>query len=85
MIGWPSGASWLVSRGSYRQAAANTQTVGRYIGDIATEIKNRYGSIEIYGIGHSLGSHIMGWAGRTSSMFDRITGKRSPHLASPLL
>ena len=75
MVGWPSGASGSITKGSYAQALANTETVGRYIGDVAKEIKNRYRSINVYGIGHSLGSHIMGWAGRSSGKFDRITGQ----------
>ena len=74
LIGWPTGASWRISKGSYAQALANTETVGRFIGNITEEIKSRYTAIEVYGIGHSLGSHIMGWAGRSSGMFDRITG-----------
>ena len=78
LVGWAAGAApgWNPSK-IYRQAAANTETIGRYIGSIAHAIKTRQQNMHVYGVGHSLGSHVMGWAGRESilfsNQFNRIT------------
>ena len=76
LVGWAAGAApgWNPSK-IYRQAAANTETIGRYIGSIASGIKARQRNMHVYGVGHSLGSHVMGWAGRElgADLFDRIT------------
>ena len=72
VIGWGGGADLLVFR--YRQAAANIIPVGKWLGKIITAIKDLKDKLPIYGIGHSLGAHVMGMAGRESKGFERITG-----------
>ena len=76
LVGWANGASPQLPcvQDIYRKAAANTQEMGKYIGDIARNVKNSESRLEIYGIGHSLGAHVMGKAGRHSGVFTRITG-----------
>ncbi|XP_070564507.1 phospholipase A1-like [Ptychodera flava] len=58
----------------YHTAAATTQTVGKWLGDVAGKIKERQSTIVIQGVGHSLGAHLLGKAGRSSGAFSRITG-----------
>ncbi|XP_070562305.1 phospholipase A1 VesT1.02-like [Ptychodera flava] len=58
----------------YRRAAATTQTVGAWLGEISAVIKRRHPQIQIRGVGHSLGAHVLGKAGRESRVFSRITG-----------
>lgn len=73
IIGWGGGADILVFR--YRQAAANVLTVGDWLSNYTRTIKEMRPSVSLYGIGHSLGAHVMGIAGRISKAFDRITGR----------
>ena len=47
---------------------------GRWLGDFLAALREACPSIATYGIGHSLGAHLMGVAGRTSKSLDRITG-----------
>lgn len=81
IVGWGEGANQY----RYKQAAANTQAVGSWLAEYVKAIKEKVESpntdsnIYIWGIGHSLGAHLMGKAGRTSKIsdqpiFDRITG-----------
>ncbi|CAL8100499.1 unnamed protein product [Orchesella dallaii] len=74
LVSWGGGASIGILK--YSQAAANTQTVGAWLGLVTHEIRKTINvdGIKIYGIAHSLGSHLMGLAGRQSQAFDRITG-----------
>ena len=72
ILGWGGGADILVFR--YRQAAANVLTVGEWLSQYIKTIKDVKPDTIIYGIGHSLGAHVMGVAGRISKGFERITG-----------
>ncbi|OTF75416.1 Pancreatic triacylglycerol lipase-like protein [Euroglyphus maynei] len=72
ILGWGDGADILVFR--YRQAAANVLTVGEWLSQYIKTIKDVSPNTIIYGIGHSLGAHVMGVAGRLSKGFDRISG-----------
>lgn len=58
----------------FEQAGVNAEPVGIYVGQFVKAIKAVQPKVHIYGIGHSFGSHLMGFAGRTSQLFDRITG-----------
>ena len=55
----------------YFQSAANTQIVGRMIGCVINRLKAELNpglnTDKIYTIGHSLGSHVIGFAGRRVS------------------
>jgi len=55
---------------SFRRVSSLQNLVSTSIGDNVDISSN----IEIWGIGHSLGAHLMGKAGRTSKIFNRITG-----------
>lgn len=70
LVGWGEGAK--LSGHKYLQAASNTQEVGAWLAKYAIALKQR--DLYIYGIGHSLGAHLVGKAGRDSHSFDRITG-----------
>ncbi len=75
LVGWKNGANPDESiLRVYGKAAANTQVVGQFIASVATDVHNSYPSKRIYGVGHSLGTHVMGKAARASNAFDRITG-----------
>ena len=60
----------------YNQAAANTRVVGaliaRFITQLRTTAQAQYGDFHM--IGHSLGSHISGYAGERIPGLGRITG-----------
>ncbi|XP_070562322.1 phospholipase A1-like [Ptychodera flava] len=58
----------------YHTAAATTQSVGEWLGNVARKIKEEKPEIKIQGVGHSLGAHLLGKAGRSSGAFSRITG-----------
>ncbi|XP_070571975.1 phospholipase A1 1-like [Ptychodera flava] len=58
----------------YRRAAATSQRVGAWLGQLAAAIKQTQPKIQIEGVGHSLGAHLLGKAGRSSRAFSRITG-----------
>ncbi|KAJ6225148.1 hypothetical protein RDWZM_003693 [Blomia tropicalis] len=72
ILGWGNGSDILVFR--YRQAASNVIPVGNWLGAFTKAIYDLQPKLSIYGIGHSLGAHVMGIAGRTSKVFTRITG-----------
>ena len=71
-MGWQSGAG----EAYYPKSASNTRAAGVDLGFVMTNIKNNGGSAasRIHCVGHSLGSHLCGHAGRASSI-GRITGK----------
>ena len=77
LVGWGNGAGIGTF---YYQAAANTEAVGKWLGEVSSRlmglIRPRAGhKPRIWGVGHSLGAHVLGIAGRNSSKsFDRITG-----------
>ncbi|XP_054165925.1 phospholipase A1-like [Oppia nitens] len=72
LVGWGHGADLLPIR--YRQAAVNIKPVGLWLAPYVQQINQTVHGMEIWGIGHSLGAHVMGMAGRTSNCFTRITG-----------
>lgn len=72
ILDWGDGSDIGIFR--YSQAASNCLHVGSWLGDILKEFHSRFPTIKIYCIGHSLGSHLMGVAGRTSKSLKRITG-----------
>lgn len=72
LVGWGEGANILVIW--YRQAAANVITVGDWLGNFTAIVHSFAPKLPIYGIGHSLGAHVVGIAGRNSRAFTRITG-----------
>ncbi|XP_077987052.1 pancreatic lipase-related protein 2-like [Glandiceps talaboti] len=72
LVGWKEGADLSLFR--YKKVAANTQPVAIWLGEILQEIKKRRANINIWGVGHSFGAHLLGKAGRESKGFDRITG-----------
>lgn len=72
ILGWEGGADIGLLR--YSQAAANALETGRWLGEFLTAFREKLPKIATYGVGHSLGSHLMGVAGRTSKALDRITG-----------
>lgn len=72
LVGWGRGAHLLPIR--YKQSAANTESVGIWLSAYAMQINHKITGIEIWGIGHSLGAHVVGIAGRYSYCFNRIAG-----------
>lgn len=57
----------------YLQAAANIQTVGAWLASHVSALKNLKPGLEIWAIGHSLGCHLLGIAGRKSGKLERIS------------
>ena len=75
MVGWGRGAElhYLRPGHSYAQAVGNTMTVGKWLAKHVKAYKDK--GYETYGVGHSLGAHVMGIAGRNSQgKLDRISG-----------
>lgn len=75
ILGWGGGAD--IGLTAYPQAAANALEVGRWLATILTELRKVYPPtrLQTYAIGHSLGAHLLGAAGRNSGKaLDRITG-----------
>lgn len=72
VVGWGGGANIGVDR--YEQAAKNIESVGCWLANHLREIKRRKPNTYLWGVGHSLGAHLMGFAGKCSQSFDRITG-----------
>ncbi|XP_048194133.1 pancreatic triacylglycerol lipase [Perognathus longimembris pacificus] len=71
-VDWKGG-----SRAAYSQASQNTRVVGAEIAYFVDVLKNQlgYSPSNVHVIGHSLGSHIAGEAGRrTNGAIGRITG-----------
>ncbi|XP_059168294.1 pancreatic triacylglycerol lipase-like [Physella acuta] len=60
----------------YTQATANTRVVGAQIAQLINQISAKYGTPakSFHVIGHSLGSHISGYAGERVPGLGRITG-----------
>ena len=58
----------------YSKAAASTQTIGTWLGEHVKAMKSEQPGVSVWGIGHGLGAHLLGKAGRVSGMFDRISG-----------
>ena len=81
LVGWGHGANYgWIPLSHYSQAAANTEAVGKWLGGVANHLmrsirpRGRQPKPRIWGIGHSLGAHVLGMAGRNSNRsFDRIT------------
>lgn len=73
IVGWGGGAD--LPNINYKKALANIQTTAIWLGEIVTELRTMKPSIFIWGVGHSLGAHLLGLAGRGSpDTFNRITG-----------
>lgn len=73
ILDWGCGAD--IGLINYARAASNCLQTGQWLGKVIAHIKSAFPKISIYGIGHSLGAHLMGMAGRCSDgTFDRITG-----------
>ncbi|GFO19619.1 pancreatic lipase-related protein [Plakobranchus ocellatus] len=77
LVDWQNGAK----APNYYQAVANTRTVGAMIGRLLEDLNAHAGAeFETFHlVGHSLGSHIMGYAGKevyrlTNEKVGRITG-----------
>jgi hypothetical protein len=72
-IGWGGGSNIGIDR--YPHAVRNIEAVGCWVGNYAREIKRFKSDYKLWGIGHSLGAHLIGFAGKCSMRsFDRITG-----------
>jgi len=77
MVVWSKGADVFYS---YGESASNTQTVAAVLAQMAVGILNTNtfkgdkDSLYLHCIGHSLGAHICGQAGRAAKIFDRATG-----------
>ncbi|XP_060601206.1 pancreatic triacylglycerol lipase-like [Ruditapes philippinarum] len=71
-VNWAKGADNI----NYAQAAANTRVVGALIAQFITSLHtNTHASYETFHlIGHSLGSHISGYAGERIHKIGHITG-----------
>lgn len=72
VLGWGGGSNIGLFR--YPTAAANALEVGTWLARYLTAIRLQFPQIEIYAIGHSLGAHTMGMAGKKCQVIDRITG-----------
>ena len=75
MVEWDSVDLW------YPQSVANTRVVGAEIAWLAGELSSQTGqdSAQMWCIGHSLGAHTCGNAGKIFTL-GRITGKIQVHL-----
>ena len=80
IVGWGRGSNlhfW-----QYSKAAANIKPVGKWLGEVVNRLTSGIHSKRcitinplIWGVGHSLGAHLLGIAGRNSNgSFDRISG-----------
>ena len=80
-VGWEKGAKFLVpSLKRYENAVSNSRVVGALIAQLLNSIHHvtRYPMRKVHCIGHSLGAHACGFAGKrlTGNMtLGRITGK----------
>ena len=72
-VNWAKGADNI----NYAQAAANTRVVGALIAQFITSLHTTaHASYDTFHlIGHSLGSHISGYAGERIHKVGQITGK----------
>lgn len=79
LLCWKNGCGNLLE---YAQACANTKAGGAWLGKFVKILRKSVKKpLEIWGIGHSLGSHFLGSAGRfekigegKGTLFNRITG-----------
>ncbi|XP_042207074.1 pancreatic triacylglycerol lipase-like isoform X1 [Homarus americanus] len=71
LVDWTTGA-----QGLYGQAAANARVVGLEVAHLVNWLRNQTGlqPQDVHLLGHSLGSHICGYAGERISGLGRITG-----------
>lgn len=71
-VDWSKGADNI----NYIQAAANTRVVGATIANLIKELHNvaHLAHNKVHLVGHSLGSHISGYAGERAHGVGRITG-----------
>ena len=71
IVDWKSGADF-----PYAQASSNTQLVGAEIAKLIKVLVEKTGADinEFHLIGHSLGSHVAGYAGERLTNLGRITG-----------
>ncbi|KAH9523418.1 Pancreatic lipase- protein 2 [Bulinus truncatus] len=81
LVDWREGAKGPPTPTRYNQAIANTRTVGSMIGRLIQDMNSFTNArIELFHlVGHSLGAHVMGFAGQevfrlTSRKVGRITG-----------
>lgn len=78
IVGWKGGAdftsNFFQEPNVYKQAAVNCLAVGKWVGQVATWLHTamkRQGGGYLWGIGHSLGAHLMGMAGHVA--VDKVT------------
>ncbi|XP_077970899.1 inactive pancreatic lipase-related protein 1-like [Styela clava] len=73
IVDWSKGAD---PNKIYGQAATNTRVVGAQIAHLINVIKDNTGALasDFHVIGHSLGAHVAGYAGRELFNLGRITG-----------
>nr|XP_034300155.1 uncharacterized protein LOC105322194 isoform X1 [Crassostrea gigas] len=75
VVDWKNGADYLAR---YNQAVANTEVVGKILALMVGTLEKHRGATETYihVIGHSLGAHIAGFAGKSHKLtrYQRITG-----------
>ena len=61
----PKSWSWGCQYGPYKKAATTTMVIGRILSILAKNIQQDItGSLKTFCIGHSLGGHICGFAGK---------------------
>ena len=76
LVHWEERASRLW----YRQAVANTEVVGAEIDALLKSLVSYGLNVkDVYLVGHSLGAHVAGYAGKRNPMIGRITGKCLAH------
>ena len=73
MVDWSGGAY-----DTYPQSVANTRVVGAVIAELVKTLHNSTGIdfANVHLVGHSLGSHICGYAGERIPGLGRITGSK---------
>ena len=60
----------------YKQSFVNIKPMGTWLSELIKEIRTIKPSVYIWGVGHSIGAHLLGVAGRYNVPdFNRITGK----------
>ena len=66
---------WDSDRG-YPQSSSDTQTVGAAVGEMARHLQTVHKFSDFWCIGHSLGAHACGMAGKWyKDGFNRVTGR----------
>jgi hypothetical protein len=71
LLGWGAGADLYPVR--YLQAAANIQSVAEWLSGHLSAIGLLKPDLVMWGVGHSLGAHLIGIAGRKSGKLSRIS------------